>query len=174
MAINIEIKARLQNPAQAAEIAQDIAGAPPDVIEQDDVFYSAPRGRIKLRTLAPDRGELIYYDRPDTPGPSACEYTIAPTSDPAALDAILCQTLGARGRIRKTRKLFQVGRTRIHVDDVENLGQFLELEVALNENEAPEAGEEEARELMRRLGVEKKDLLEYAYIDLMEMGTAEE
>jgi len=168
MPSNIEIKARLHDPEKTEAIVRQIADGEAEVIEQDDVFYSTPRGRLKLRTLAPDQGELIHYDRPDEVGPSSCEYTIANTSDPTALDTILCMTLGARGRIRKTRKLYMAGRTRIHLDDVEHLGHFLELEVVLNDNESPEAAQSEASALIKKLDIRDEDLVEYAYIDLVE------
>jgi adenylate cyclase class IV len=63
--------------------------------------------------------------------------------------------------------LFLVGRTRIHLDIVENLGHFLELEVVLRENEFTEAGVREAEELMQRLGVSPSQLIDRAYVDLL-------
>ncbi|MBL4646441.1 MAG: class IV adenylate cyclase [Rhizobiales bacterium] len=69
--------------------------------------------------------------------------------------------------VRKTRLLYLVGRTRIHVDNVEGLGDFMELEVMLDDNENTQAGENEARDLMQKLGIEDNDLVEGAYADLL-------
>ncbi len=75
---------------------------------------------------------------------------------------------GIRGVVRKTRYLYLVGQTRVHLDDVEGLGQFMELEVVLREGQSDAEGQAIAEELMTRLGVERGDLLEGAYMDLLE------
>ena len=74
---------------------------------------------------------------------------------------------GQIGRIRKYRTLFLVGRTRVHLDRVEGLGHFLELEVVLVDDEPADAGVREAGELMDRLGIQPEQLIEGAYLDLM-------
>jgi len=61
-----------------------------------------------------------------------------------------------------------MGNTRIHLDEVENLGSFLELEVALNSGQKVNEGIAIANNLMKKLGVSKKDLIDKAYIDLLE------
>jgi len=74
---------------------------------------------------------------------------------------------GEVGRVRKARTLFLVGRTRIHLDEVEGLGHFMELEVVLREGESTEAGVREAHGLMERLGVKAAQLIDRAYVDLL-------
>ena len=71
------------------------------------------------------------------------------------------------GRIRKTRTLYLVGRTRIHLDRVVDLGDFVELEVVLLEDESAQAGVAEAEELMSALGIDPSRLVEGAYVDLL-------
>ncbi|MBK7190771.1 MAG: class IV adenylate cyclase [bacterium] len=102
-------------------------------------------GRLKLRAFAEGHGELIYYRRADAVGPKESFYTIAPVEDPDALRRALTLALGAVGRVRKRRTLYLVGRTRVHLDRVEGLGEFLELEVVLLDDETAEVGEAEAR-----------------------------
>jgi predicted adenylyl cyclase CyaB len=74
---------------------------------------------------------------------------------------------GQAGRVRKNRTLFFVGKTRIHLDRVEGLGDFLELEVVLEEGEQVETGEAIARDLMQKLRILPDQLIEGAYIDLL-------
>jgi predicted adenylyl cyclase CyaB len=74
---------------------------------------------------------------------------------------------GQVGRVRKYRTLFLVGRTRVHLDRVEDLGHFLELEVMLVDDESPEQGIREASDLMDRLGIQPDQLIEGAYLDLL-------
>jgi hypothetical protein len=73
-----------------------------------------------------------------------------------------------RGVVRKTRYLYLVGETRVHLDDVEGLGQFMELEVVMQEGQSDAEGQAIAEGLMASLGVESSDLLEGAYMDLLE------
>jgi predicted adenylyl cyclase CyaB len=80
----------------------------------------------------------------------------------------LALAYGAVGRLRKHRTLFLVGRTRVHLDQVEGLGEFLELEVVLRDGESADAGVREAQRLMEMLAVDPSQLIECAYIDLLE------
>jgi predicted adenylyl cyclase CyaB len=75
------------------------------------------------------------------------------------------------GRVKKLRSLYLAGRTRIHVDRVEHLGDFLELEVVLAEEEPTDAGVKVAHEIMRALGVESSQLVDGAYLDLLSRRT---
>ena len=167
MARNIEIKARLADRAAVEAAAAALADGPAALICQDDTFFTCAKGRLKLRELSPERGELIFYQRPDASGPKASRYDIAPTDAPADLRRVLGQALGAAGRVRKERTLYLIGRTRVHLDRVEGLGDFVELEVVLAEGEAEAAGLAEAHRLMASLGIDETALIAGAYVDLL-------
>jgi predicted adenylyl cyclase CyaB len=164
---NVEIKARVADLAAVEARAAAIADSGPVDISQDDTFFTCPRGRLKLRQLAPDHGQLIHYQRPDQGGPKLSDYVIAPTPDPAALREALTRAYGVAGRVRKHRRLYLAGRTRIHLDRVEGLGDFMELEVVLDAGDDTAGGEAEARRIMLALGVDERDLIEGAYVDLL-------
>jgi predicted adenylyl cyclase CyaB len=170
MARNIEIKASVASIAAVIERAAAIADEGPTEIAQDDTFFNCPSGRLKLRAFSSDRGELIFYRRADQEGPKESYYIRAATTEPDALRQTLSLAYGESGRVRKRRTLFLVGRTRIHLDEVENLGHFLELEVVLAEGEAAEAAVAEAEQLMARLGVKPSQLIDRAYVDLLRSG----
>ena len=68
MARNIEIKARLADPAHQHRIARELSGSPAQILSQEDVFFNCPQGRLKLRVFSAAQGELIYYERPDQIG----------------------------------------------------------------------------------------------------------
>lgn len=167
VARNIEIKARVGDPDQLAKRVAGIASGRPCELWQDDTFFLTPRGRLKLRDFGDGRGELIYYERADRTGPGESFYRISPTRSPDSLRTTLSLALGERGRVRKRRVLYHVGRTRIHLDDVEGLGHFMELEVVLAELESAGDGQREAQRLMNALGIENDALVEVAYIDLL-------
>ena len=90
-----------------------------------------------------------------------------PTGSPDSLREALTLGYGEVGRVRKRRTLFMVGRTRIHLDEVEGLGDFLELEVVLRDGEPIEVGVREAEGLMARLQVQPSQLIDRAYVDLL-------
>ena len=167
MPSNVEIKARIDDADAFEGRVASIADGEGETIEQCDTFFVAVRGRLKLRELPDGSGELIHYERPDGSGPRASDYRVATTQHAAPWRALLARALGVRGTVRKRRRLYRSGRTRIHVDRVEGLGDFMELEVALAEGEDPAAGRTVAKELMARLGVEPDDLVEVAYVDLL-------
>lgn len=168
MPANIEIKARVHDFAALQRRAEAACDCAAQVIPQEDTFFPTPRGRLKLRQLAPDRGQLVYYERPDQGGPKRSNYRLVETSDPAGLKAALAEALGVRGVVRKKRYLYLAGQTRIHLDDVEGLGQFMELEVVLLPGQTDAQGQAVAEDLMARLGIAPGDLLDGAYMDLLE------
>ena len=168
MPSNIEIKARARDFEEIRRHAESLSDTSVEVIPQEDIFFNTEKGRLKLRVLALNRGQLIYYTRPDQEGPKRSEYHIYETFDPENLKRVLELAYGIRGVVRKTRYLYLVGQTRVHLDDVEGLGQFMELEVVMEEGQSDSEGQAIAEDLMGRLGVERGDLLEGAYMDLLE------
>ncbi|HMB69989.1 MAG TPA: class IV adenylate cyclase [bacterium] len=165
---NVEIKARVEDAADTRRRAAALADGIAEVLVQEDVFLEAPRGRWKLRTFDDGTGELIAYRRPDRDEPAVSEYRIDPVPDSARMRAVLELACGVRAVVRKRRELFRAGRTRIHLDRVDALGDFLELEVVLRADESEADGTAEARFLMERLGVEPAALVAAAYVDLLE------
>ncbi len=168
MARNVEIKARVPDLGAIRSRAISLATARPRIIEQTDVFFVVPSGRLKVRAFRDGTGELIAYDRADQPGPKQSSFTRVVCPDARALVDALGRVLPVRGTVAKHRELFMVGRTRIHLDAVERLGTFVELEVVLAEGESVEAGIREAHELLGALGIPAAALIAGAYIDLLE------
>lgn len=167
MARNTEIKARIENVALLTPRVAELATEGPLEIAQDDTFFRCDNGRLKLRAFSTDAGELIFYQRVNQSGPKESFYLRTPTSSPETLRESLSLAYGQIGRIRKYRTLFQIGRTRVHLDRVEDLGHFLELEVVLVDDELPEQGIREASDLMDQLGIKPEQLVEGAYLDLI-------
>ncbi len=168
MPANIEIKARARDFEGIKSRAEELSDAPVQIIPQEDIFFNVVKGRLKLRILSPDQAQLIFYTRPDQEGPKRSEYHLTQSSDPVNLKRVLELAYGIRGVVRKTRYLYLVGQTRVHLDDVEGLGRFMELEVVLEEGQSDAEGQNVAEQLMSALGVERGDLIDGAYMDLLE------
>ncbi|CAB1417409.1 unnamed protein product [Pleuronectes platessa] len=143
------------------------------IIRQHDVFYNCSSGRLKLRDFMDGSGQLIFYERPDTDGPKLSRYSISPTSDPQSLQTVLSDALGVKGEVRKERRLFLIGQTRVHLDTVEGLGHYMELEVVMRPQQTLEEGQQVAEGLMEQLGVSRESLVTGAYVDLLLKGPTE-
>ncbi len=167
MSRNVEVKARIASVESFSRTVAAIADGGPTGIVQDDTFFACEAGRLKLRALSDDDGELIFYRRADQREPKESFYVRAPTSTPDRLRDVLSLAYGRAGRVRKHRTLYTIGRTRVHLDRVDDLGDFLELEVVLADDEPTDAGVAEAHRLMRRLGVDASDLVDRSYVDLL-------
>lgn len=164
---NVEIKARVVDPAATEARARAIATEGPTDLVQDDTFFAVTNGRLKLREFADGQGQLIHYSRADDTGPKASDYVLTPVPDPASLRESLARGVGIIGRVKKKRRLYLVDRTRVHLDAVEGLGDFIELEVVLADGETIEAGHAVAESIMQSLGIERAHLLQGAYLDLL-------
>ena len=140
MAQNIEIKARLRDRRRVLTALADLKADGPTELRQVDVFFNTPAGRLKLRTINESAAELIYYDRPDRPGPKASDYVVVPTAEPVLLRDALGRAYGERAVVEKVRTLYLIGPTRVHLDAVKGLGDFLELEVVLRSADEATAG----------------------------------
>lgn len=165
---NIEVKARVANLADLQSRVEAISDTTIEIIPQEDTFFQVPDGRLKLRVIAPDYGQLIFYQRPDATGPKASDYHIATTSEPQELKKVLTRSLPVRGTVNKERWLYLVGATRIHLDQVEGLGSFMELEVVLRPDQEAAEGHAIASNLLDQLGILRTDLIDGAYIDMLE------
>lgn len=168
MARNVEIKAKVDDFEALRERVESLCGGSGEEIAQEDIFFNTGIGRLKLRILGPERGQLIFYERVNEAGPTLSEYLISETADPEGLRAIIRKVAGIRGTVRKRRWLYWFGSTRIHLDQVDGLGSFVELEVVLDPGEKQESGRAIAAEVMEQLDINPADLIEGAYIDLLE------
>ena len=170
MPINIEIKAKIDNVEDIRKKIDKLNATAAIEIIQEDIFFNTVKGRLKLRKFSKKSGELIYYLRNNLAGPKRSDYHIYKTDEPNTLRQVLEYSLGIRGVVRKKRLLYLVGNTRIHLDEVENLGSFLELEVIHSPGQDEKSCRVIANEIMEKLGIDKKDLVNKAYIDLIEIG----
>jgi len=165
---NVEIKARVHHPETLRSTVEKMADGPPQWLSQEDTFFRCQDGRLKLRRFSDGSSELIFYQRLDSSGPAESRFSKSPVNEPITLLTVLCDALGSAGIVRKLRELFRVGQTRVHLDEVEELGHFVELEVVLSDDQSVADGEAIARKLMTTLKISDDDLIDVAYIDLLD------
>lgn len=172
MAKNIEIKARLRDSGKLESQLIAMQAEGPWTLNQTDTFFHTPTGRLKLRVQNQNSAELIFYSRKDSQHARLSEYQRVEIPDPETCQKALDSALGIRCQVIKQRRLYLLGQTRVHLDRVEHLGNYLELEVVLAANQSQQVGIEIAQELMTKLNIEPDDLVSEAYADLLETQDA--
>lgn len=167
MARNVEIKAKVNDVRCLLELIEKLPVESHETLNQEDTFFETGPGRLKLRRLGKDRGQIIRYHRNDEKGPKMSDYSIEETKYPDDALRFLSEDHRIKGVVKKRREVYIVGRTRIHVDEVEGLGNFVEFEYVLDEGQDIRDGKEAINTLMSSLGINEQDLVECAYIDLL-------
>lgn len=166
---NIEIKARVGSEEEFERriaIAKILTNSCGELIEQRDVFFNTKNGRFKLRYLQPPaRSQLVWYERPDVAGPKLSKFNATELDQPEIMEKILQHTNGVLGVVAKKRYLFMYDRTRIHLDKVKGLGNFMEFEVCLLPEQTIEEGQAVADKLMAEFSIKKEDLMTGSYFD---------
>ncbi len=162
---NLELKARCPDPARVEAALQRLGARNEGVLVQRDTYFPVPHGRLKLREIEGAPAQLIAYDRPEEQAQRFSQYRISEVPDPAGLIAVLSAALGVRGVVAKRRHLYLWQESRIHLDEVEGLGHFLEFEVVSQGSACDDWDRMEA--LMTAFGLRDSDAIQASYSDLL-------
>jgi predicted adenylyl cyclase CyaB len=167
---NVEQKFHCGNHADAHAAALAAGAQATDVLLQRDVYFHAVSGRLKLRSIqserSPPTAELIAYDRPDGAGERISTYILVRVADPGRLEAALGAALGVRAVVKKRRRLLMSGNIRLHFDEVESLGTFVEFEAVLGDGDTEAQSIERIARWRSVLGL--SDAVSRSYVDLLE------
>jgi adenylate cyclase, class 2 len=166
---NRELKTTDEDPAASERACRALGAIDSGLLVQRDTYFGVASGRLKLREdLQRATGELIFYRRARDPGLRSSSYWRAPAIDPAALLGLLTAAHGVAGVVTKRRRLFLHRNVRIHLDDVEGLGSFVELESVLAVAGDESAKEAEAlAEVVAALGLAGRETIAEGYLELM-------
>jgi homotetrameric cytidine deaminase len=169
--VNVELKARDSDPDGTAARCRALGAEDRGVLVQRDTYFAGRHGRLKLREQGEALGELIAYRRPDALEAGESTYVRAPAGEPEQLREALDAALGTVVVVSKRRRLFIWEKVRIHLDDVEGLGTFVELEaiVAPDGSDIAAAHEKVAR-LRSELDISEGSLVPAGYSDLLRDG----
>lgn len=164
----VEIKARCRDINSLREKILSWGARRLSRESQTDTFYRVPRGRLKLRRCRSEK-LLIGYLRPDTDGPKHSIVNLYRYGDADALHRVLDGCLGSRLEVRKTRERYLLGNVKFHLDSVEGLGHFIEIEVlGRRERDGVEQLRSTCDKYMKLCEVKPEDLIDRAYVDLLE------
>jgi predicted adenylyl cyclase CyaB len=161
------LKARDCDPVRSVEVCGELGAEDKGTLIQRDTYFEVPRGRLKLREEPDAVAHLIAYERPDLPGNSESRYRLIEVSEPAELRDALAAVLGIAVVVSKARRLFIFEGVRIHLDRLDDLGEFIEFEGVAVDGEDPGGFAELLADLQQSFGIRDEDLLRESYSDLL-------
>ncbi len=164
MPTNLELKARYPSPQKAHACARAVGAARRGLLVQQDTYFRVPRGRLKLREAGGGTAELIYYERSEESTERWSRFTREPVTGPAGIARVLTEAFGVLAVVRKKRELYVFRDARIHIDDVEGLGTFVEFEVTGGETPASVAT---MRELRNAFDIGDGIVIKVSYSDMI-------
>jgi len=180
---NIELKMRYPDPQRAHQVARELGAAPHAVERQRDTYFCTRTGRLKLRqawlhdagssavdAAQPGRGELLWYRRDDDPQPRPSDYELIPVENAERLRVTLGQALGVTVEVVKTRAIYLHENVRIHIDEVDGLGSFLEFEAIVDAACDDRTARAKVDRLIAAFGVTAEDIIAVSYADLARPG----
>lgn len=166
---NIEVKTPLRDRAKAEARLEALGARRVWTRKQADTFFGVPRSVawLKLREAEGRPPELISYERSTGhSGPRPSDYDVIILKDAATWKRLLARVLPIEVVVRKERTLWIYEHTRIHLDRVEELGEFLELETVVDDIRIAEAREENER-VVNALALDPSEFVPLPYRDLL-------
>lgn len=166
---NIEIKARIKDLDQCRNLIKKIDHTFVGCDHQIDTYFKTTKGRFKLRESSLSGPYLIFYVRENLSGPKSSIYQKLPVEDADGLKELLKMMQGIHTIIEKKRDIYLYENVRIHLDDVKNLGTFLEFEAVMDEKYNDRDLETKKVNYLRKvLDIEEEDLICESYENLLE------
>ena len=167
MSFNIELKARCSNLELFEQKVLQLPHTFDGLDRQTDTFYMVPKGHLKLRESSLYGNFLIPYLRPDQDGPKRSDYSLLAVTDLAATKHLLEEMFGILLSVKKVRKIYRYENVRIHLDQVEKLGDFIEFEAVIEEEAEIFASQRKLHKLIRYFELKEDALIAKAYADLL-------
>ncbi len=171
---NAEIKARCSDPEFLRSYLRDRGARFVGTDRQTDTYFNLPSGRMKVRHGTIEKA-LIWYQRPDHQGGRTADGMVVPLEDPAATRKLLARALGIKVEVKKIREIYFIGHSKFHLDEVEGLGSFFEIEVQDHDGTHPEESLHRLlQKYMEELGVEQDNLIGESYSDMLLKKTGQD
>ncbi len=167
MVDNIEIKARHPDPDAVRRYLRGHGADFKGTDRQIDTYYEVSTGRLKLREGSIENN-LIYYEREDTEGPKHSRVILVPQRPDSGIKELLGKVLPVKVVVDKRREIYFVGNVKFHIDLVEGLGGFIEIEAIDRDGTIGLARlREQCDHYLKEFDVKEDDLLSCSYSDLL-------
>ena len=165
--INVEIKARSEHPEDIIALLEDQQAEFKGVDKQIDTYFKVQKGRLKLREGNIENA-LIHYHRKDQAGPKKSEVTLFKTTINSGLKEILQAALEDIVVVRKHRSIYFIDNVKFHVDKVEDLGSFVEIEAIDDDGtKSVEYLQAQCNMYLNLFKIQQSDLIEGSYSDML-------
>lgn len=165
---NIELKVALKNATRVVEILKERKAKFAGTLKQSDTYIDIDKGRLKFREINNRRFQIIFYQRPDVAGSKLSKYRIIRLDKKTFQNSknVFKKLFGIKIVVKKTRKLWLYQNTRVHLDKVAGLGNYLELETVIDKISMQAAGKEH-KMMIEMLNLEKHKKIGQSYSDLL-------
>ncbi len=164
---NIEIKARCHQPKLIKETLQNLGADYKGLDHQIDTYFKTTHGRLKLRE-GNIENNLIQYQRSNQQGPKQSNFTLYPSKDPQKLKQVLQNAYGIDVVVDKQRHIYFIDHVKFHIDEVNELGSFMEIEVTDLENNLDLSSmQEDCNKYIQLFKIKPEDLISHSYSDLL-------
>lgn len=169
--INSEIKARCNDQEAVRHYLREHGADFKGTDYQIDTYFNVPEGRLKLRQ-GPIENNLIFYQRVDTDGPKQSTINLSPVAPDSTIGEVLTAALGVRVVVDKQREIYFIDNVKFHIDTVQSLGSFVEIEAIDTDGKRnAEELEQQCSYYMHELDIKDTDLVVGSYSDLLEGAT---
>jgi len=164
---NVEIKAHCSDLERIRKILIERNADFKGMDHQIDTYFNVPNGRLKLREGSIENN-LIQYNRPDQAGPKQSDFDLFKTEKGSSLKNILEKSIGVKVIVDKQREIYFIDNVKFHLDQVNNLGTFVEIEATDMENtKTPEYLNKQCQQYLKLFGIAEENLLANSYSDLL-------
>jgi len=165
--INIEIKAKSNNQDAIREILKSKNADFKGVDHQIDTYFKVNNGRLKLRE-GKIENHLIHYQRENKEGPKQSDVTLFKSDPKSSLKEILTNALGILVVVEKKREIYFIDNVKFHIDTVEDLGTFIEIEAIDNDGTiGKDKLLEQCQFFLDLFKISQEDLISVSYSDLL-------
>ncbi|HEX6849007.1 MAG TPA: class IV adenylate cyclase [Chitinophagaceae bacterium] len=165
--LNIEIKASCADPSFIRNYLLDHAADFKGADEQTDTYFHVNEGRLKLREGTIENN-LIFYKRNDQPGPKSSHFHLVKIEDAKGLKDALAKSCGLKMIVSKRREIYYIDNVKFHIDEVQGLGSFIEIEAGNMLADKTEAElSDQCNFYLKEFGVTEKDLIAESYSDML-------
>lgn len=168
--LNIEIKARLTDAGIMRTYLQQHNAEFRGTDHQTDTYFNVPNGRLKLRE-GNIENNLIWYERSNQQGPKSSHFQLVKVDDAIALKQALTSANGIKIVVKKKREIYYIRNVKFHIDEVEGLGAFMEIEAGnILADLTREDLQAQCDFYMQALAIRPDDLVAVSYSDMLFAG----
>jgi len=169
MHLNVEIKARCNNPDRIRSILREQDAEEIGLDHQIDTYFRVNSGRLKLRE-GNIENSLIQYHRPDQAGPKTSEVTLYQSQPGSSLKEALINALGIKVIVDKKREIYFIDNVKFHLDTVQGLGSFVEIEaIDYDGTLGIDYLQEQCAHYMNLFDLSPASLLKQSYSDMVKL-----